>query len=230
MKIGIIGTGNIGSALARHFVSRGHSVSIANSRGPSSLAEIAAKTGAKAVTAEEAAGAQDIVVITVPQAAVPNLPIDVLSKSKAVVIDTGNYYPARDGLIVEIEGGVPDSVWVSNVIGHRVVKAFNNIVAASLVAETAAAGAEERIALSVAGDDIDERRRVIQLVDQIGFDGIDAGDLSDSWRQHPGTPAYCRNLDVEALKSALAEADLSKVSTYRAEADEGMKAYLKNHG
>ena len=132
MEIGIIGSGNIGSILARNLTKLGHQVSIANSRGPASLEKVAAETGAKPVTVEEAAKVKDMVIITIPEKAIPKLPIDVLAKSSATIVDTGNYYPARDGQIQEIDNGLTESEWVAKNLKRSVVKAFNNIVAPSL--------------------------------------------------------------------------------------------------
>src|SRR3954465_11272775 len=153
MDIGIIGSGNIGSTLVRHLTALGHQVSIANSRGPASLAALAAETGATAATVEQVARAQDLVIITVPEKAVPQLPRDILAASSAVVVDTGNYYPSRDGRIAEIEDGLAESAWVARVLAVPVVKAFNNIVAPSLATRGVPAGTPGRVALSVAGDD-----------------------------------------------------------------------------
>lgn len=225
MKVGIIGSGNIGSALAKHLTNLGHQVMIANSRGPETLRDVAAETGATPVKAEEAAAAEDIVIVTVPEKAVPNLPISVLSKSKAVIIDTGNYYPSRDGENAALKE-MADSEWVANVIGHPVIKAFNNIIAPSLVSKAVPAGAPDRVALSVAGDDEQEKQIVMQLIDLIGFDAIDGGSLSDSWRQQPGTPAYCQDLDKEALKSALQKADRSNREADLAAADEQARKFF----
>lgn len=227
MNIGIIGSGNIGSNLARYFTDLGHQVLIANSRGPASLAEVVSATGATAVTVEQAAGAQDVVIISIPQAAVPRLPRDILAGTSAVIVDTGNYYPSRDGQIPEIEGGLADSEWVAQVLGRSVVKAFNNIVADSLAKRGVPPGAPGRICLSVAGDEPGAKELVLGLMDAIGFDGIDAGSLANSWRQHPGTPAYCRDLDTDGLKIALAQADAEKIGDYRAQADEVARPYFK---
>jgi 8-hydroxy-5-deazaflavin:NADPH oxidoreductase len=226
MHIGIIGSGNIGGTLARHLTALGHGVSIANSRGPDSLTALAAETGATAATVEQAARAKDIVIIAVPEKAVPQLPRDILAASAAVVVDTGNYYPSRDGRIADIDAGLPDSEWVARVIGVPVVKAFNNIVAPSLGTRGVPVGTPGRICLSVAGDQPSAKVRVLGLIDAIGFDGIDAGALADSWRQQPGTPAYCRDLDVNGLEAALAEADARQIARYRAEADEAARAYF----
>lgn len=226
MNIGIIGSGNIGSALTRHLTALGHQVSVANSRGPESLAALAAETGANAVTAEEAARAQDIVIITVPEKAVPQLPLAILAASSAVVVDTGNYYPSRDGRIAEIEDGLTESGWVARVLGRPVVKAFNNIVANSLATGGVPKGTSRRICLSIAGDESRAKEVVLKLLDALGFDGIDAGTLADSWRQQPGTPAYCRDLDTDGLKATLAQADAGKIAEYRAQADEAARPYF----
>jgi len=204
----------------------GHKVSIANSRGPETLTEIASKTGAKAATVEQAASAKDLVIIAIPQKAMVNLPIDILSASKAIVIDAGNYYPSRDGKIAEIANGATDSEWVSQVIGHPVIKAFNNIVAQSLAEKTSPSESSNRIALSIAGDDNEQKHMVMELIDEIGFDAIDGGSLSESWRQQPGEPAYCQDLDKDQLKGALAEADISKRAENLAAADEMARPYL----
>jgi predicted dinucleotide-binding enzyme len=126
MEIGIIGSGNIGSTLARHLTALGHQVSIANSRGPASLAALAAETGATAVTAEQAASAKDLVIIAIPQKAIGQLPRETLRNTSAAVVDAGNYYPSRDGPIAVIDGGLTDSEWVARVLGRPVVKAFKH--------------------------------------------------------------------------------------------------------
>jgi predicted dinucleotide-binding enzyme len=135
-----------------------------------------------------------------------------------VVIDIGNYHPElRDGRIDAIDAGLPDSQWVAQQIGRPVIKAFNNIFAKSLLEKGAARGTKGRVALSVAGDSPDAKAAVLRLVDDLGFDPVDGGDLENSWRQQPGTPAYCRDLDAAALRRALAEADRSRIAEYRAE-------------
>jgi predicted dinucleotide-binding enzyme len=226
MEIGIIGSGNIGSTLAGYLIKLGHQVTIANSRGPESLTEVAEKTGATPVTTEEAAGAEDLVIIAIPAKAIVKLPIDILSASKAIVLDAGNYYPSRDGQIAEIEGGLTDSEWVAKVIGHPVIKAFNNIVAESLASKARPAGGPDRIALSVAGDEKEQKEAIMKLIEEIGFDAIDGGTLSESWRQQPGEPAYCRDLRNDALEVALLEADPSKHRENLAKADEMARPYF----
>ncbi len=226
MNIGIIGSGHIGGALARHLTKLGHQVSIANSRGPASLADLAAETGATAATVEEAARATDVVVVTIPQKAVPHLPPGLFAGSSAVVVDTGNYYPTRDGRIEAIEAGQVESEWVAEALGRPVVKAFNNVYAQSLDTRGLPAGTPGRIALSVAGDDAREKGVVLGLLDELGFDGVDAGSLAESWRQQPGSPAYCQDLDRAGLETALAQADPAQGATYRAQADEAARPFF----
>lgn len=219
MKIGIIGTGQIGGTLARRFTALGHEVSIANSRGPETLAAMAKETGAKAVMAKDAARAGEVVVVTIPEGRVPQLPKDLFVgvSDNVVVIDTGNYYPRqRDGRIAEIEAGLPESRWVERQLGRAVVKAFNNIYAKHLLELGRPAGASNRIALPVAGDDQRAKAIVMSLVDELGFDPVDAGFLDESWRQQPGTPVYAADLDVKGVRLALAEASSKRPSQFQA--------------
>ena len=219
MKIGIIGAGQIGGTLTRRFTALGHEVSIANSRGPETLAALAKETGAKAVSAKQAARAGDIVVVTIPEGRIPELPKDLFAgvPDSVVVIDTGNYYPRqRDGRIREIEAGSPESRWVERQLGRPVVKAFNNIYAKHLLELGRPAGASNRIALPVAGDDPTAKQIVMRLIDEIGFDPIDAGGLDDSWRQQPGTPVYATDLDAKGVRLALAEASSKRPSQFQA--------------
>jgi len=219
MRIGIIGAGNIGGALARRFSELGHEVSIANSRGPDSLREVEQETGATAVTAHEAARDKDVVVVTVPERNVSRLPVDLFDGVGAdvVVVDTGNYYPRqRDGAIREIEEGMPESVWVARQLGRPVVKAFNNIYAHHLRDRGRPAGSPGRIALPVAGDDQVAKSTVMALVEELGFDAVDAGGLEDSWRQQPGTPVYAADFDAEGVRRGLAEAPRERPSEFRA--------------
>lgn len=155
MNISIIGAGNIGKVLARRFVENGHAVRIANSRGAASLGDIAKETGATASDVPDIVADADVIVVTIPQAKVTNLPKGLFDNAKpsAVVVDTGNYYPRqRDGRIDGIETGAPESRWVEEQISHAVVKAFNNIYAAHLGGMGKPAGTSGRIALPVAGD------------------------------------------------------------------------------
>jgi len=233
MKIGIIGTGAIGGTLACDLAKLGHQVSIANSRGPETLKDLAAEIGATAVSVREAARAGDVVILSIPQKAVPQLPRDLFAgvPSSVVVIDTGNYYPKlRDGRIEALEAGTLDSRWVAEQLGRPVVKAFNNIVAKSLREKGTPPGSPGRVALSIAGDPPEARAVALRLLDELGFDPVDAGRLDESWRQQPGTPAYCRDLDAASLKRALAEADRSRLAEYRREREEHVAKLLANAG
>jgi 8-hydroxy-5-deazaflavin:NADPH oxidoreductase len=229
VKIGIIGAGMIGGTLARRLVDLGHEVAIANSRGPETIRELAAKVGATAVTAAEAARRGEIVIVTIPQRAVADLPKDLFAGVPAdvVVIDTGNYYPSRDGSIPAIEEGQPESAWVAEHLGRPVIKAFNNIYFQSLLEKGTPKGTAGRIALPVAGDSPDARAKVLRLVDELGFDPVDAGSIEESWRQQPGTPCYTKDLEAPRLKEALAAADRSRIPEYRKAADDAVKAYFE---
>ena len=226
MKIGIIGAGMIGGTLGRRLTALGHEVVIANSRGPETLRELAAETGARAVTAAEAARGGEIVIVTIPQRAVPELPGNLFAgiPEDVVVVDTGNYYPRRDGRIEAIESGTTESRWVADQLGRPVVKAFNNIVSRSLLENGRPEGAPGRIALPIAGDPPGARQKVMRLVDELGFDPVDAGSLEDSWRQQPGTPCYAADLDAPRLKEALAAADRGRLPEYRGKADDAARA------
>ncbi len=220
MRIGIIGAGGMGGILARHLAKRGHHVSIANSRGPETLTALAAEIGATPVSVVDAAQGREVVIIAIPTKAVADLPKALFASapSSVVVVDIGNYHPElRDGRIDAIDRGLLDSQWVAQQIGRPVIKAFNNILATSLFEKGVPSGTTGRIALSVFGDSLDAKAAVLRLVDELGFDPVDAGDLDNSWRQQPGTPAYCRDLEADALRRALAEADRSRIAEYRAE-------------
>jgi 8-hydroxy-5-deazaflavin:NADPH oxidoreductase len=219
MKIGIIGAGNIGGALTRRLTQLGHDVAVANSRGPETLRDLAEATGAEAVTVEAAARGRDLVVVTIPQARVPDLPSGLFDGAgeDLVVVDTGNYYPReRDGRIEGIEAGTPESRWVEQQLGHPVVKAFNNIYADHLENAGKPAGTGARVALPVAGDDERAKAAVMRLVDELGFDPVDAGGLDESWRQQPGTPVYATDRDAEGVRQGLAEASPERPEAFRA--------------
>lgn len=219
MKIGIIGAGHIGGTLTRRLAKLGHEVSVANSRGPETLAKLAKETGARAVTVTEAARDKDVVIVTIPQKNIPRLPKGLFAgvAESTVVVDTGNYYPQqRDGRIDAIEGGTTESRWVSQQLGRPVVKAFNNIYAQHLMERGRVAGAPGRIALPVAGDDKRAKDVVIRLLDELGFDGVDAGGLDDSWRQQPATPVYGTDLDADGVRRALAAAKRDRPEDFRA--------------
>lgn len=219
MKIGIIGAGQIGGTLTRRFRSAGHDVWVANSRGPDTLSGLASATGATPATAREAARAGSAVVVTIPMKNVPDLPDDLFAgvPDDVVVVDTSNYYPReRDGLIPAIEAGLPESRWVEEQLGRSVTKAFNTIYADHLLRLGRAPGASDRIALPVAGDAGEARRRVAELVEAIGFTAVDAGPLAESWRQQPGTPVYGADMDARGVRDALQAASPVRPVEFRA--------------
>jgi predicted dinucleotide-binding enzyme len=143
-----------------------------------------------------------------------------------VVIDTNNSYPVRDGSIPAIEAGQVESAWVAEQIGRPVIKAFNNIYFESLRAKGAPKGTPGRVALPVAGDPPEARAKVMRLVEELGFDAVDAGGLEDSWRQQPGTPCYVHDLDAPRLKEALAAAERSRIPEYRKASDDWLRSLL----
>lgn len=219
MKIGIIGSGNIGGALTRRFRAAGHEVTVANSRGPASLVELARETGAQAASVEEVTRGNGVVVVAIPLNKIEDLPSGLFTgaSENLIVIDTSNYYPQqRDGRIDDIEAGLPESRWVEQRLGRPVVKVFNSILATHLQENGKPAGAEGRIALAVAGDDPKAKATVIDLVDGIGFDAVDAGTIEDSWRQQPGSPGYLKDYDVPGVRRALAEAHKERAPEWRA--------------
>lgn len=219
MNIGIIGAGNIGGTLARRFAALGHTIFVANSRGPETLRPLAAETGATPVTVQEAARKGDVVIVTIPMKNLPKLPRDLFAGvgTNVVVVDTCNYYArARDGRIDAIEKGMPESRYVEQQIGHPVIKAFNNIYAQHLGDLGQPAGTAGRVALPVAGDDKAAKAIVLRLVDELGFDGVDAGGLDESWRQQPGSPVYAKDFDAAGVRRALSQANPERKPEWRA--------------
>jgi predicted dinucleotide-binding enzyme len=218
MNIGIIGAGQIGGTLARRLAALGHQVLVANSRGPETLADLAAETGAKPVSVAEAARSEGVVIVTIPEKNIPKLPRDLFAATpKVVIVDTGNYYPRqRDGLIDAIEAGTTETRWVAQQLNRPVVKAFNNIYARHLMELGRPQGTPGRIALPVAGDNGAAKAVVMRLVDELGFDAVDAGSLDESWRQQPGTPVYGKDLDADGVRRALSEASRDRKPEWRA--------------
>ena len=219
MRIGIVGAGNIGGNLTRRLTHLGHEVRVANSRGPATIEDLTSQTGALGVDVADVAQGAQLVIIAVPEKNVPQLPADLLAGAApgVVVLDTGNYYPQqRDGRIAEIEEGMTESRWVAEQIGHRVIKAFNGIYAANILEKPRPEGDPERIALPVAGDDPREKNLVMEIVNELGFDPVDAGSIDDSWRQQPGTPVYGATTDANGVRLALASAHHVRGAEWRA--------------
>ncbi|CAB4916354.1 unannotated protein [freshwater metagenome] len=208
MKIGILGVGNIGATLARRLAAAGHDVRVANSRGPETIPDEVLATGARAVHGRDLPDGLEALVVSIPLARIPEIrPLVDALPDDAVVLDTSNYYPARDGRVDALEDGQVESSWVAEQLGRPVVKAWNAILSQSFDAKDAPAGTPGRIAIPVAADAEAHRALGASLVDETGFDGFDAGPLADSWRQQPGTPAYCTDRTAEELPGALAAAD-----------------------
>ena len=210
--IGLIGAGHIGSQVARLAVGAGHKVVISNSRGPETLADLVAELGplARAADPVEAAKQGDIVVVTIPLKNIRSVPVEPLAGK--VVIDTNNYYPDRDGRIPELDN---ESTTTSELLqGHlpraKVVKAFNHIYASQLTTDGRPAGTPNRRALVIAGDDQAAKATVTKLLDEFGFDTVDAGPLSESWRIQRDTPGYGPRRNAEQLR-----ADLKTAKRYR---------------
>jgi predicted dinucleotide-binding enzyme len=206
--IGLIGAGRIGSQLARLAVTRGYKVVISNSRGPDTLSALVAELGpdARAATPVEAAQAGDIVVVTVPLKNYRTVPVEPLTGK--IVIDTNNYYPQRDGHIPELdsESTTTSELLQAHLPASKVVKAFNHIYAAELTTHGQPAGTPNRRALVIAGNDDAAKTTVTRLIDQFGFDTVDVGPLSESWRIQRDTPGYGPRRTAEELKKDLAAA------------------------
>ena len=205
---GLLGSGNIGSTVARLAVDAGHDVVLSNSRGPETLAELVAGLGphARAAIAEEAARAGDIVVVTVPLRAYRDIPVEPLAGK--VIIDTNNYYPERDGVFDELEDGssTTGELLQQHLPEARVVKGFNNIWFGHLRSLARPAGSADRSALPIAGDDATAKRAVIKFFDSLGFDTVDAGPLKEGWRIQRDTPGYGPRRTAEELRKDLAAA------------------------
>lgn len=206
--IGLIGAGHIGSQVARLAVKNGYDVVLSNSRGPDTLKDLVAELGrrARAATPVEAAKAGDIVVVTIPLKNYRSVPVDPLAGK--VVIDTNNYYPQRDGNIPELdnESTTTSELLQAHVPGAKVVKAFNHIYAADLTKDGLPPATPNRRALVIAGDDASAKETVAHLLDQFGFDTVDAGPLKEGWRIQRDTPGYGPRRNAEELRRDLAAA------------------------
>jgi predicted dinucleotide-binding enzyme len=203
-------------------------VKLAASRGPDAIRDRATQIGAVPVAPEDAVQHVDAVVVAIPLANAPKLAtVFATVPPEVTVIDTSNYYPFRDGTITELERGKPESVWVSEQLGRPVIKTFNAVLAQTLAERGQSSGTLNRIAIPVAGDDPRGKAVAITLVNAAGFDALDAGDLAGSWRQQPGTPAYCTELTMDDLRAALDAADKARAPEYR---DALMKEFIASGG
>ena len=200
MNIGIIGAGELGSLLALKLVKLGHAVSIANSRGPASIKQLAAKIGAEAATLEKVTKNNQVIIVSLPQKSILDLPKNLFAQlaEDTIVIETGNYYPnIRDGHIPELDQSGIDSLWVQQELGFPVIKVFNSILATSLKDLGKVKGEIDRIAIAVSGDDAKAKDVVFQLVDELGFDAFDIGPILQSWKKQPGSAIYCRDITLD---------------------------------
>ena len=208
VTIGLIGAGKIGGQLARLAVAHGHDVVISNSRGPETLAALVAELGphARAATVVEAAQAGAIVVVTIPLKHYRTVPVEPLAGK--VVIDTMNYYPQRDGQIAQLdnESTTTSELLQAHLPTSKVVKAFNHIYAAQLTTDARPAGTKDRRALVIAGDDSGAKTTVTRVLDEFGFDVVDAGPLKEGWRIQRDTPGYGPRRTAEQLRTDLAAA------------------------
>jgi predicted dinucleotide-binding enzyme len=230
MRIGIVGTGNVGATVARRLGSAGHTIKIANSRWPHTLQELATETGATPVTVSDAFCEVEVVVLSVPLGRISELREHLAGVSgEVVIVDTSNYYPSRDGHVPELDGGEIEAQWVARQIGKPIVKAWSAILAGSFATKGRPSGEDGRIALPVAGHDPPDKRVAIELVEATGFDAFDLGSLADSWRIQPGNPGFCADLDVAELRVALAQADRTRAPLRRDIGIEAISA-LGEHG
>jgi 8-hydroxy-5-deazaflavin:NADPH oxidoreductase len=206
--IGFIGSGHIGSQVARLAIAHGYDVVMSNSRGPDTLAALVAELGpkARAATAAEAATAGDIVVVTVPLKNYRQVPVAPIAGK--IVIDTNNYYPQRDGHIPELdsESTTTSELLQAHLPTSKVVKAFNHIYAAQITTDGRPAGTPNRRGLVIAGNDPAAKATVAKLLDEFGYDAVDAGPLSESWRIQRDTPGYGPRRAADELRKDLAAA------------------------
>lgn len=214
MKFGIIGSGAIGATLSHKLHDKGHQVKVADVR---SIKHLEGKSiGGQAVELENISEDIDILILSIPIDVMPKVR-NIISKmpENIIIVDTSNYYPFRNDKIEAIENGVPESVWVSQQVGKNVIKAFNNQLAYTLANKGTPQDSENRIAMAIAGNDIKEKEIIMNIVSEVGFDAIDSGELKDSWRQQPGTPVYCTELNKEDSKTALENANKNEAPYLR---------------
>ncbi|POE12086.1 NADP oxidoreductase [Pectobacterium odoriferum] len=216
MKIGILGTGNIGKTLVQKLTKAGHEIKVANSRGPETIDAQILTSGARAVTSQDAMKDVDVIILSIPFASHSTIkPLMADVPEETVVIDTANYYPVRDGIIQDIENGMVESLWVAGLLGRPIAKAWNAIGARAFAESGMVSGNPDRIAIPVAADRKNDRDIAMRLVEATGFDAFDAGTLADSWRQQPGSPVYCTNLTKHEMATALDTAEKARLPKRR---------------
>ncbi|MEH0573763.1 NADPH-dependent F420 reductase [Streptomyces sp. B21-108] len=211
MKLTVIGAGAIGGNLARKLTTAGHDVLVAGARGPEAVPAEVLESGARAADLADAVQGRDVIILSIPFGRAGELAgLFAAVPAETVVIDTSNYYPQLSGNIDAVDHGQVESLWNAEQLGRPVVKAWNAALAGIQQTKGVPAGTPGRIAIPVAADSAEARRVAMGLVEDTGFDAFDAGTLADSWRQQPGTPAYCTELDLRELEAALAAADRDK--------------------
>ena len=209
--IGIIGSGHVGSNLARAAIDHGYNVVLSNSQGPGSLAELATGLGpnARAATAAEAAAAADFAIVAIPITTIDQVPAEPLAGK--VVLATINYFPQRDGHITAIDDGTMTAPGLlqAHLPKSSVVRAFNMIDAAEMSGDGHPKGDPKRRALALAGDDEAAKQLVVRLYDEFGFDAVDLGPLAESWRVDPGQPGFVTRQNLAELTANAANAKRS---------------------
>ena len=212
MKIGIIGVGHIGKTLALKLAAAGHQLSVANSGAPENINRDVLATGAKAVTAQEAVLDKEVIILSVPLNSIPAVaPLLSSVPENVTVIDTSNYYPARDQKIESLEAGLAESLWVTEQLGRPVAKAWNAIGSQSLERNGKPSGTDSRLAIPFAADRENDITVTAQLIEKTGFDAFYTGPIADSWRQQPGAPVYCTDLSLDEMQSLINKAEKERL-------------------
>ncbi|MFB8374700.1 NADPH-dependent F420 reductase [Paenibacillus taichungensis] len=214
MRFGIIGAGPIALSISKKLVNNNHDVKIADARD---IERLKGKTlNAIPVVVEDVVTNIDVLIVSIPLHALPTIR-SVVEKAadEVIIVDTSNYYPQMGVKIDEIENGMVESVWVTQQLGRPIIKAFNNLLAYTLEHEGTPEGSSRRIAAAIAGDDHKQKQTIMSIVSELGFDTVDSGSLNDSWRQQPGTPAYCTELTKEELSEALQKANKEQAPILR---------------
>lgn len=216
MKITVIGAGAIGGNLARRLSEAGHDVLAADARGPEVVSPEVVASGVTPVELDKSVSDRDVIVLAIPFSVQPKL-TELLATAAAgtIVVDTSNYYPFMMGPVESVDNGQVESLWSQKQLGRPIVKAWNAALAGTQQTKGLPPGSPGRIAIPVAADSAEARATVMQLVDDSGFDPFDAGVLAESWRQQPGTPAYCTELGLDDLAKALASAQKDKAPVTR---------------
>lgn len=203
MNIGIIGAGAMARAISQHAIKAGYSIMLSNSRGPESLKSLANTIGCVAGTVHDAIEFSDIIIVAIPLGKYQELPSNLLANK--IVIELLNYFPQRDGYIPELEHEeiTTSELLAKHLSKSRIVKAFNSITVDDLESDARPAGASDRRAIPIAGDDEESKIVATQIINELGFDAVDSGGLVDSWRFERFRPVYCVALNKDTLQERL---------------------------